>query len=48
MTYAVERSKPCSAAIYRRWKPFPTPDESPINRPFRDQGDRRATTAEAP
>ena len=48
-TYAVERSKPpfresstCSSAIYRRWRPFPTPDESPMNpryigTPFREQ-----------
>ena len=27
-TYAVEPSKHCSSAIYRRWTPFPTPDES--------------------
>ena len=27
-TYAVERSKPCSSAIHRRYTPLPTPDES--------------------
>ena len=41
-TYAVECSKPCSSAIYRRRTQCPTPDESPIYRDSRET--ERATT----